>query len=102
MTTALARLSPSMSERDAALEAFDVAASFVDADGRHTDEELDALVAVFGRWLPHLRGATAADLRRNELVRGKRAWSERPSAMFEVLVAADGRDGTTVAHDYYE
>ena len=102
LTPALTRLSPAMTERDVALEAYNIAASFVDADGRHTDEELVALIEAFAPWLDHLAGSTPADLRRNDLVAGCRAWKEQPSAMFEVLTAADQRGGTRDSWRYYE
>jgi Holliday junction resolvasome RuvABC ATP-dependent DNA helicase subunit len=91
-----------MTERDVALEAFQIAASFVDADGRHTDEELRAVGAAFAQWLPHLAGATPNELRNNGLVAGTREWKVRPSPMLDVLLATDTRDGSQAAHVYYE
>jgi len=102
LAPALARLSPALGPRDVALEAFNIAASFVDADERHTDEELTALVDAFAPWLEHLRGVTAADLRRNDLVAGRRAWKGQRSAMLEILTAADQRNGTRDSWRYYE
>jgi Cdc6-like AAA superfamily ATPase len=88
---------------DVALEAFDVVAAFVDADGLHTDNELFALVAAFGPLLDTSLGrATPADVRRAGLVAGRRSWAEQPSAFFEVLLAGDHRNGTRAAWTYYE
>src|SRR5918998_5425701 len=88
---------------DVALEAFDVVAAFVDADGLHTDNELFALLGAFGPLLDSsLARATPADVRRAGLVTGRRTWVERPSAFFEVLLAGDKRNGTRAAWNYYE
>ena len=102
LTPALTRLSSRITERDVALEAFNLSASFVDADSRHSDEELRELIVVFSPWLDHLVGTTPTEVRRNDLVTGKRAWKYQPSTMFEVLVTADSRDGTRAAWNYYE
>jgi hypothetical protein len=88
---------------DVALEAFDVVAAFVDADGLHTDNELFAVLAAFGPLLDSSLGrATPADVRRAGLVAGRRTWAEQPSAFFEVLLAGDKRNGTRAAWTYYE
>ena len=88
---------------DVALDAFELTAAFVDADGLHTDNELWALIEVFGPLLESQLGrATPADVRRAGLVTGKRALLERASALFEVLTAADRRNGTASAWTYYE
>jgi Cdc6-like AAA superfamily ATPase len=90
-------------EGDVALEAFDVVAAFIDADGLHTDNELFGLVAAFGPLLDSSLGrATPADVRRAGLVAGRRTWTERPSAFFETLAAGDRRNGTRAAWTYYE
>ena len=79
---------------DVEVEAYNLACAFVDADGLHTDDELWALIATFGHRLPSDLGrATPAHLRDAGLVAGRRTLLERPSAMLEVLAAADARDG---------
>ncbi len=79
---------------DVEVEAYNLVCAFVDADGLHTDDELWALVAVFGHRLPSALGrATPAHIRDAGLVAGRRADLDRPSAMLEVLAAADARDG---------
>ena len=88
---------------DVALDAFELTAAFVDADGLHTDNELWALIEVFGPLLESQLGrATPADVRRSGVVTGKRDLLGKPSALFEVLVAADRRKGTATAWTYYE
>jgi Holliday junction resolvasome RuvABC ATP-dependent DNA helicase subunit len=102
LTPAVAGLSKTVGERDVALEAFNIAAAFVDADGRHSDDEMAELIVAFRPWLEHLASATVDDLRRNGLVGGMRPWKERPSVLFDVLGAADRRDGARRSWRYYE
>lgn len=87
---------------DVALEAFNLAAAFIDADGRHTDEELAAFVAVFAaRFDTVARAGSPAALRAAGLLAGRRTFLDRPSPLFEVLVRADLRAGTGHAWRYY-
>src|SRR5688500_12707655 len=109
LTPELERLATSVdaaagkARQDVTLEAFNIAAGFVDSDGLHTDEELLALVAVFGGLLDTgLASATPGDLRRAGLVRDKAEWIGELSPLFEVLVADDSRHGTKVSWRYYE
>jgi Cdc6-like AAA superfamily ATPase len=88
---------------DVALEAFDLACALVDADGHHSDHELQALITTFGPLLQTTLGqATPSELRATGFVTGRRSWVERPSAMFDLLVAADRRDATSASWTYYE
>jgi hypothetical protein len=88
---------------DVALEAFDLAGSLVDADGLHTDHELDTLLSTFGPLLESQLGrATPSVLRASGILNGKRTWVERRSPLFEVLCAADRRNGTSHAWTYYD
>ena len=102
LTPPLARLSPRIGEADVAVEAFNIAASFADADERHSDVELDEVAAAFATWLDHLAGTSARQLRESGIVEGKRAWKYQLPAMFEVLAAADRRNGTRDSWRYYE
>ena len=87
---------------DVALEAFNLAAAFVDADGRHTDEELAAFVSVFAaRFDTVARAGSPAALRAAGLLAGRRTFLDRPSPLFDVLVQADLRSGTGHAWRYY-
>jgi len=89
--------------RDVLLEARDLVAAVIDADGRHADDELWAYLGTFG---PRLGGdlarALPADVRAAGLVTGRAAWLERPSPLLEVLVAADRTGGTRHARTYYD
>jgi Holliday junction resolvasome RuvABC ATP-dependent DNA helicase subunit len=85
------------------VEASDLVAAFIDADGRHGEDELWAYIAAFGpRFDTDLRRATPADVRKAGLIRGKAGWREQPSSMLEVLLSADRRDGTTHSRTYYD
>jgi AAA lid domain/ATPase family associated with various cellular activities (AAA) len=88
---------------DVGVEAFNLAAAFVDADGAESDDELWALISAFaGRMGTGVAGATPADLRTAGTVDGKRSWIETPSPLFELLVDADRRNGTSNAWHYYD
>ena len=87
---------------DVALEAFNLVAAFIDADGRHTDEELWAFIQVFAaRFDTVARAASPPALRVAGLLAGRRTFLDRPSPLFEVLVQADLRGGTGHAWRYY-
>ena len=76
------------------VEAYNLACAFIDADGLHTDDELWALIAIFGHRFPsELAKATPADLRSAQLLVGRRAQLGRSSALLDLLAAADARDG---------
>jgi len=84
------------------LEAFNLSAAFIDSDGRHTDEELWALVAAFAQH-GHLPGvSTPETLRRSPMVVGTKAWLNKPSDLFETLRQADQLRGTNLARRYYD
>lgn len=88
---------------DVALEAYQIAGAAIDADGLHTDNELLAMIEIFGPRLPtQLAHATPTDIRTAGLYSGKRHWVEQPSPLFGVLVTADVKNGTRHAWTYYE
>ncbi|MEA2717588.1 MAG: hypothetical protein QOI99_1905, partial [Actinomycetota bacterium] len=87
---------------DVELEAFNLTAAFVDADGRHTDDELDAFVDVFGlRFDTVARAASPSAMRAAGLLTGARTFLDTPSPLFDLLVRADGRDGGDRSWAYY-
>jgi Cdc6-like AAA superfamily ATPase len=89
--------------RDVVLEAFNLCAGFIDADGLHTDDELWALIGGFAGLLDtQLGGATPRDVRKAGLVDGKVRYLERPSTLFDILVRSDAKRGTSHARTYYE
>ncbi len=88
---------------DVVAEAWHVAAAFVDADGTHTEDELRALISVFGnRAGSPLTAQRTADLRLTGEVDGARAWIATPSALFSLLVDADRKNGTMNSWRYYD
>jgi Cdc6-like AAA superfamily ATPase len=90
-------------QHDVAVEAYNLSSAFVDSDGLHTDAELRAFVSAFGpRFGGSLAQATPGEVRAARLVAGRAAFLEAPSELFEVLVAADRRDGTDLASLYYD
>lgn len=95
---------PSQSvDHDAANDAFALCAALIDVDRSHTDDELWGLIFAFGRWLPDkLMQALPDDLRRSNLLVGRSAWLDAPSPLFEILVSADRRFGTTHSRTYYD
>ena len=87
---------------DVALEAFNLAAAFIDADGRHTDEELFAFISVFAaRFDTVARAGSPPALRAAGLLAGKRTFLDTPSPLFDVLVQADRRSGSAHSWRYY-
>ena len=89
---------------DVTVEAFNLTTAMIDADDRHTDEELNALIDAFG---PRLRDsqlirATPETLRGSTMVAGHRRWLEVDSELFGLLIDADRRGGSRLADRYYE
>ena len=90
-------------ESDVQVEAYNLAAAFIDADGLHTDHELWSFIATFGpRFGGSLADAVPADVRSARLVTGRKSFLDEPSALLEVLLAADTRDGSDLASVYYD
>lgn len=94
---------PARWRHDAALEAFNLACGLVAIDGRVSDDELWELLGAFGPLLDtRLAGATPDALRSSGLVDAQRGFVDQPSALFEVLLAADAKAGTEHARRYYD
>ncbi len=73
----------------------------LDADGRHADDELWALITAFATRLDsQLGGATPATVRDAGLVSGRAIWLDQPSALFATLLAYDRRHATRYARTY--
>ncbi|HET7487626.1 MAG TPA: AAA family ATPase [Acidimicrobiales bacterium] len=90
-------------EADVTLEASNIAAAFIDVDGLHTDEEILAYLAAFGSQLDTLlQYATAGQVRLAGILSGRRRWLDKPSTLFDILVADDRRAGTRSSWRYYE
>jgi len=103
-TSGLAGVDRDRFTNDVTVEALNLTTAMIDADGRHTDEELNALVDAFGPRLTdsQLLLATPATLRGSAMVEGHRRWLEVDSELFGLLLDADSRNGTRNADVYYE
>ncbi len=88
--------------RDAIVESFNLTCALIDADGRHTDDELWALVAAFARHDLLPGSAMPTDLRNNDIVTRNRRFLDEPSALFTTLVQVDAKKGTALARRYYD
>jgi len=88
--------------RDAVVEAFNLSCALVDSDGRHTDDELWALVAAFARFDLLPGAATPSDLRNNDLVTRNSDFLKVPSELFVTLGQIDAKKGSKLARRYYD
>ena len=87
---------------DVAVEAGHIVSGVIDADGLHSDDELWAYILTFAPLFEtQLIQATPADARKAGVLKDRQHWLLRPSPMFELLLAADRRDATSHAWDYY-
>ncbi len=90
-------------EADVQVEAYNLSAAFIDCDGLHTDNELWSFIATFGpRFGGSLAKAAPGDVRSARLVTGRKSFLDEPSELLEVLLTADGRDGSNLASVYYD
>ncbi|MGH9212510.1 MAG: AAA family ATPase [Acidimicrobiales bacterium] len=79
---------------DVVLDAYNLSCGFIDADERHTDDELWALISTFGHRMPtQLARAAPADVREAGLLVERRSALDDPSALLDVLVRVDAGDG---------
>jgi len=88
--------------QDVALEAFNLVCGLVAIDRLVTDDELWEVLGAFGPLLEtRLAGATPDALRASGLVEAQQGFADAPSAMYEVLLAADARGTSAYARTYY-
>ncbi len=85
---------------DAVLESFNLCVAIIDIDRSHSDEELWALAATYGRHDLVPPAALPRDLRVSGIVDGKATWLLRPSEMFRMLADIDRTRGTSLAATY--
>ncbi len=83
------------------IEASNLVAAFIDADGRHTSAELDAWVGAIGVRLRPAMIVTPQQLRDDDTFSGRKVWLNAPSTMFDLLVKADAKDTGRRANEYY-
>ncbi|MBK5333249.1 MAG: AAA family ATPase [Ilumatobacteraceae bacterium] len=87
---------------DGVIEASNLVAAIIAADGRLTDSELDAYLDTIGPLLDPPLLTSAAHVRETDLFSRRDAWLSEPSVLFDLLVKADHRDGTRRSNRYYE
>ncbi|BAN02662.1 AAA family ATPase [Ilumatobacter coccineus] len=83
------------------IEASNLVAAFIDADGRHTADELSTWVSSIGTRLTPPMIVTPATLRSDDTFGGRKEWLEQPSTLFDLLVKADSNDTGRRANRYY-
>jgi SpoVK/Ycf46/Vps4 family AAA+-type ATPase len=102
MSAVLTELSGGQDHRgDCVIEASNIAAAFIDADGRHTETELDGWIGALGTRLTPPMIVTPSTLRDDNTFGGRKEWLDQPSTMFDLLVKADAKDMRRRANDYY-
>jgi hypothetical protein len=93
---------PDRWRQDAALEAFNLVCGLVAIDHQVSDDELWEVLGAFGPLLEtRLAGATPDALRSSGLIDAQRDFAAAPSALFEVLLAADAKGASDHARAYY-
>ncbi len=103
-TAGRVEVDPDRLRTDVTNEAFNLSAAMIDADRRHTTDELEALIDAFGHRLPdtQLLMATPDTLRGSSLVVDRRHWLTSDSQLFGILTDADAAEHTHLAEVYYE
>jgi Holliday junction resolvasome RuvABC ATP-dependent DNA helicase subunit len=87
---------------DAVIEASNLVAAIIAADGRLTDSELDAYLDSIGPLLDPPLFVTAARVRDSDLFSHRDDWLAGPSVLFDLLVRSDAKLHTRRSHRYYE
>ena len=87
---------------DAVIEASNLVAAIIAADGRLTDSELDAYLDALGALLDPPLLTSAAHVRETDLFRHRDEWLAEPSVLFDLLVKADRKNHTRRSNRYYE
>lgn len=88
--------------QEAVIEAADIIAGVIDADGRYADAELRAYLDAVGDRLDPPLSVTPQRLREGRSLEDRRRWLTRPSVLFDLLAKADGRDSARRSHRYYD
>ncbi len=94
--------SPPTHRRDVIIEVANLVAAAFDADGRLSDDEAWAYVSGVGVLCEPAIIGTPAELRKSAILQDKARWVHNPSVLFDLLVHADARDGTTRSHRYHD
>jgi hypothetical protein len=84
------------------IEASDLVSAIVDSDSRLTTSELEAWLDDIGTRLDPPVLVTPQRLRESDLIVGKRAWLQRATTLYDLLLKADARDGGRRSNQYYD
>ncbi len=99
---ALSGKDPAAHTADAVIEASNLVAAIIAADGRLTDSELDAYLDSVGPLLDPPLFTSASHVRQTDLFSRRDEWLAEPSVLFDLLVKADHRHSTRRSNRYYE
>jgi len=88
--------------KEAIIEAADIVAGVIDADGRYADAELRAYLDAVGDRLDPPLAVTPQRLREGRSLEDRCRWLQQPSVLFDLLTKADSRDSARRSHRYYE
>lgn len=99
---ALTQLSGRDHELECVVEARNIVSALLIADGRLTTSELEGWLDAIGPRLEPPVNVTPQRLRDSDILATSNGWLATPSDLFELLIAADRRDGQRRATTYYE
>jgi len=88
-------------QSECVIEASNLVAALIDADGRHSMAELNGWIQALGSKLTPPMIVTTQMLRDDDTFGGRAEWLDRPSTMFDLLVRADARDLGRRSDEYY-
>ncbi|MCU1393134.1 MAG: hypothetical protein JWM34_1562 [Ilumatobacteraceae bacterium] len=101
--SALSRKGDDAHRPDVVVEAANIVAAAMAADGRLSDDESWAYVTGIGMISDPTVVGTPAELRAAGIFTADKAvWVRSPSVLFDLLVSADARDATERSHHYHD
>ena len=98
----LSRKPPESHRPDVIVEAANIVAAAMSADGRLSDDESWAYVNGLGTISDPAVVGTPAELRAAGVFAHRDGWVLSPSVLFDLLMRADARDGTNRSHRYHD
>ncbi len=93
---------PDSHRPDVIVEAANIVAAAMSAEGRLSDDESWAYVTGIGTISDTAVVGTPAELRAGGVFTNRAGWVLSPSVLFDLLVRADARDGTNRSHRYHD
>ncbi|MCU1502825.1 MAG: putative sporulation protein [Ilumatobacteraceae bacterium] len=83
------------------IEAANIVAGVIAADGRLTSDEAEGYLNAVGQRLVPPLLVSSMQLRASGMLAGRDAWLDTPSVLFDLLVRADAKAHTMRSHRYY-